>query len=102
MIENTIPDEQEKTYEEHCKEDAGKTYYYEVDDIPVMVVNDPTGHLEYRFGWKDGKWEPEYPSYDMFYNEGSKMSKERFASWMKNTFKVDIETNKPTLPPQNA
>jgi hypothetical protein len=73
----------ELTYEEQCEIDAGKTYYYEVDGVPVKKEFSEDGTYSLRYGLKDGKWLLDYPSDSLFMNEGTQISKDRFESLTK-------------------
>ncbi len=67
------------SYEEECERDAGQTYYFNVNGVPVKEVYTEDGRGSTRYGLKDnGEWEVGYPSDELFMSEGQKIEKDEF------------------------
>jgi hypothetical protein len=65
-------------YKKECADRAGKALFFRVEDMPVVELFSSDGTYSYTYGYKDGKWDMNFPGNETFYNEGSKISRAEF------------------------
>ncbi len=71
-------DDPDKPYADVCKERAGTTLFWLVDNVPVREQYSTDGQTSQRFGLKEGQWVPGYPGESTFFENASRVEQADF------------------------